>query len=410
MKNILIALVAFFTLVNINSVYANDQMDTNNNDIQEVELDIDNEFDVTEEETQLEVSVEENSENTVHEEKTLKNKLKDAYGLKVEKYNKPSYLFKEALTHKYSENSPLDSTHLWAAYIGAPGIEFKQGGSTHRDYDFKAINVGYDGVFKDHNADFRVMLRFVPDSSRNFAQELFGDVFVATNKVPHHRFQLGYFRPQIGQEGGISSFVIPYLNRAQISRNFGTARKLGGRVIGKHDLIDYDLGLYSSDTYLQEFFPGAEFTSWVTLKPLAKTNGKYGHLRIAGGVDAGHRSNNFCVTGAYIGYDYKRFMANVEWAQANGYNGNHNQSSPNHAGGMYATLGYMLTDKLQLLARYDQYDPNQHKGNDKKQEYSLGLNYFIKGQALRLMVNYIFCHNEGNKDSHRILLGTQIML
>lgn len=410
MKNILVALIAIFTLFNINCVNAISSDNTDNTAEEEITLDIDNEFDVDQKDEPVKAADNEITTDTTNEEKSLKEKLKDVYNLEVEKYDKPAYLFKEALTHKYKESSPLESTHLWAAYIGAPGIEFKQGGSTHRDYDFKAINVGYDGRFKDNNADFRVMLRFVPDSSRNFAQELFGDVFVATNKVPHHRFQLGYFRPQIGQEGDISSFVIPYLNRAQISRNFGTARKLGGRVIGKHDFIDYDLGLYSSDTYLQEFFPGAEFTSWVTLKPLAKTKGKYGHLRIAGGVDAGHRSNNFCVTGAYIGYDYKKFMANVEWAQANGYNGNQDHSSRNHAGGIYATLGYMLTDKLQLLARYDQYDPNQHKGNDKKQEYSLGLNYFIKGQALRLMVNYIFCHNEGNKDSHRILLGTQIML
>lgn len=60
-------------------------------------------------------------------------------------------------------------------------------------------------------------------------------------------------------------------------------------------------------------------------------------------MDAGHRDNNFCVIGAHVQYDYKRFMANFEWANANGYNGPSGHSVDKHASGFYATLGYMLT-------------------------------------------------------------------
>lgn len=70
----------------------------------------------------------------------------------------------------------------------------------------------------------------------------------------------------------------------------------------------------------------------------------------------------------------------------------------------------MLTKKLQLLARYDEFDPNHEIDNNKSREYSVGLNYFIKGQGLRLILNYVFCQNEAAKDSHRIMLGTQILL
>ena len=107
---------------------------------------------------------------------------------------------------------------------------------------------------------------------------------------------------------------------------------------------------------------------------------------------------------------YKRFMANFEWANANGYNGPSGHSVDKHASGFYATLGYMLTKKLQLLARYDEFDPNHEIDNNKSREYSVGLNYFIKGQGLRLILNYVFCQNEAAKDSHRIMLGTQILL
>ena len=70
----------------------------------------------------------------------------------------------------------------------------------------------------------------------------------------------------------------------------------------------------------------------------------------------------------------------------------------------------MITKKLQILARYDQFDSDKHVVNNNKREYSVGLNYFIKGQALRVMLNYAFCQNDNTKDSHRIMLGTQILI
>ena len=174
--------------------------------------------------------------------------------------------------------------------------------------------------------------------------------------------------------------------------------------------MDYDFGVYSSDTYFQEFFPGAEFIGRVDLKPLGKTDGRYGKLLVGGSMDAGHRDNNFCVVGAHVQYEYKRFMANFEWAQANGYNGTAGYSTDKHASGFYATVAYMLTKKLQILARYDEFDPNREIANNNKREYSVGLNYFVKGQGLKFILNYVFCQNDAAKDSHRIMLGTQILI
>lgn len=348
------------------------------------------------------------------EEKTLKEKLQDVYHLEVEKYDKPTYLLENVLTHKFDENSIWDRTQLWAGYNGDIGLQFTEAGMgsehTTNHYDINTINVGYDGFLKNNNGDFRIMFNISPYSERNVIQNLFADMYIATNKIPHHRIMVGHTRPPVGMEGAYGPFVLPFLARSQISRNFGTVRKLGARISGDYSLIGYDFGVYSSDTYFQEFFPGAEFIGRVDLKPLGKTNGKYGKLLIGGSMDAGHRNNNFCVVGAHIQYDYKRFMANLEWAQANGYNGPLGRSVDTHASGFYATLGYMLTKKLQILARYDEFDPNREIANNNQREYSVGLNYFIKGQGLRLILNYVFCQNDAAKDSHRIMLGTQILI
>ena len=70
----------------------------------------------------------------------------------------------------------------------------------------------------------------------------------------------------------------------------------------------------------------------------------------------------------------------------------------------------MLTKKLQLLVRYDQFDPDRHIANNNKREYTAGFNYFVKGQGFKIMLNYIFCQNDSTKNSHRIILGTQILI
>ena len=80
-----------------------------------------------------------------------------------------------------------------------------------------------------------------------------------------------------------------------------------------------------------------------------------------------------------------------------------------HASGFYSTLAYRITPKLQALFRYDQFDPNKDIANNNRKEYVAGINYFIKGQALKLMMNYVFCQNDAAKDSHRLMLGTQIL-
>lgn len=55
-----------------------------------------------------------------------------------------------------------------------------------------------------------------------------------------------------------------------------------------------------------------EFDGWINLKPLAKTNGKYGKLTTGGGVITGRRnSTDYFISGAYLGYEYKN--SGQEW-------------------------------------------------------------------------------------------------
>lgn len=365
---------------------------------------------VLEEDLMLESEVE-TTKDLTHEKffKRLSENIKNDFKLEIERTDIPSTLLKETLTFNY-EKGPVESIHIWTGMKFNMSENIDQNGDNSTLFKVGLVNNFIDGKFRGGKENFRIMLDTTPQNDRPFMQNLFQDLYVDTYRIPHHRILIGNSRPAVGHEGAGSSYTLPLASRSQISRNFGTVRKLGIRVMGNYSFVDYDLGGYSSGTFFSSFFPGAEFDGWVNVKPLAKTNGKYGKLTLGGGVTAGSmHSKDFFVTGAYIGYEYKKFWAKAEWANANGSNGLSGFSTKNRQG-WYATVGYKLTKKLELIARYDEFDPDKRISNNNIREYTAGINYYLKGQALKLILNYVFCQNQAGRDSHRIIFGTQIAI
>lgn len=337
------------------------------------------------------------------EEESLFGKI---YKMKVERTSIPAYLLKDELKFK-PKSGPVEQLQFFGAYQGNLSSIFVDP-EYHTDYDFNILETGVIGKIRDKNTDFKILMNFKPTSDRSFMQNLFTDVYFMNTSIPHHKIIVGNSRNQVGVDGGASSYTQPFVLRSQIARNFGNTRALGVRVVGDYPFVDYSVAVNSSDRFFRDFFPGAEFTGWVNVKPLSKVQEQYGNLVIGGGINAGHNHTDYKVAGAYIGYKHNNFMANAEYSIADGYNGVN--ISTNKASGFYTTLGYKITPKLQIVARYDQFDPNRDVANNDRKEYSVGLNYFIKGQALRLILNYVFCDYENSEDSHRIIMGTQILL
>lgn len=372
--------------------------------IEEVILDVDD--NVSQERAVEGVNTRENGREKINSDKelTLYEKIQNIKAKEISDTSRSSFLLDEILTKEFDNGATM---HLFGYYRAGAEIDVSEGGDTN--YNFSAIHAGINGKFKGENNFYEARLRFDPLDGYTFLQTLPADIYVANTSIPHHKIILGNTRTPVGFEGGRSDMVMPFVARAQIARNFGNSRKVGLRIKGNYDLVEYDIGGYSSDTYFRSFFPGTEFSGWLTLKPLGKTNGRYGKLKLGGGLSAGRNNISYAVSGIYAGYEYKKFFADFEYSYADGYNGAKKISS-NQAEGFYSTVGYKITPKLQVLARYDQFTPDRNKSNDIRREYSTGINYFIKGQALKIMLNYVFCQNDLFKDSHRIILGTQLIL
>ena len=217
----------------------------------------------------------------------LKDSAKDIKELEVERTDVPSQLLKDKLTFNF-EKGPLESLHLWSAYQMDFSTNIPESGDTDSNFNVGLINILFDGKFKGGKENFRVMLDPTHRSSHPaFMQTFFQDLYVESTRIPHHKILIGNSRPGVGIEGAQSPYTLSFINRSQISRNFSNMRKFGVRLKGDYSLADYDLGVYSSSTNFTSFFPGHEFDAWLNLKPLGKTDGKYGKLVTGAGIQSG---------------------------------------------------------------------------------------------------------------------------
>ena len=342
-------------------------------------------------------------------QKSIFEKAKDFWAKQPDNTDDVSPLFKEQLTW-HLNNGPLESLYARAVVQTNMDIMMPEDGNSYSKFDVNLINILVDGKSRDGKDTYRIMFDASHQHKRPFMQQFIQDIFYETRRIPHHSILIGNSRVGTGMEGTQSPYTLPFLQRSQISRNFSNIRKVGVRVRGDYKYAEYDLGVYSSDTFFSEFMPGAEFNSWINFKPLANTNEKYGKLLTGTGISLGKRhSTDYAVFGAGIEYSYNKFWTRVEYSIANGSNGATGLSNKNRQG-WYAAVGYKLHKKIEVLARYDEFDPNRSVHKNHIREYTAGINYYIKGQALKLVLNYIFRQNQSGSDSHRILIGTQIAL
>lgn len=235
------------------------------------------------------------------------------------------------------------------------------------------------------------------------------DIYFATKPTKNTRLLIGNSRTPIGVEGGQSQYTLLLAKRSQIARTYGNIRALGVKLTGDYKWADYNVGIYDSSRYFYDMFNGPEVTGWVNFKPMANLDSeKYGKMLIGTGYNYGKRYNDYSVWGTYIGYEYKKFMINAEYAFANGYNGLKNSRASSD--GFYTTVAYRVTPKLELVGRYDLFNPNRDVRNNNRTEISTGFNYYMMGQNLKFVLNYVFKMYENDRNSDGLYFLTQFMI
>lgn len=326
---------------------------------------------------------------------------------KITRTDVPSYLLQDDLTFEF-QKGPFSKIQPWLAYRG--GLQASWLSSKYSTtYENFENQIGMYGSFRNPNFKFQLTFNPIHKQGTNYLERFFADAFIVNTSIPNHQIVLGNSRINTGIEGGKSSYILPFVTRSQIARNYGNYRSLGAKVIGNYQYVDYNLFVGSGGRSIISGFPGAEFNSWINFKPFGDKSQKYGKLIIGGGYNHGHNRTDYNIGSVYVSYNHKRLWTNFEAAIANGSNGSTGISTNKSCGWAY-TLGWKFNPHLQLIGRIDQFDPDRNKSHDLKREYTIGINWFIKGQALKVVLNYVFCDNQNSKDSHKIILATQILI
>jgi len=75
------------------------------------------------------------------------------------------------------------------------------------------------------------------------------------------------------------------------------------------------------------------------------------------------------------------------------------------ADGWYVQAGvYLVPKKLQAVAKYETFDPSRRLSNDDTSTVTLGLNYFLHGNNLKLQLDYLRTELPGNADTQNKLI------
>lgn len=272
-------------------------------------------------------------------------------------------------------------------------------------FEYAANEFQSSTVFRNERTRFDWGVNFTRPRTYNhnlFAKISYVELWHAFNDS--QKIVVGNCRTQNGYEGGIASSQLKFVTRSQIARTFANAVSDNIRNHGKYKYLEYDIGISDGSRYWQNVFNGFNTTAIASFKPLAKyKDDKFGKLKIGGSIDNGRAEHTkWTVVGAHAIYDYKsKFGLDFEYQYADGYAGS--WYNKDKAFGLYATLYYFVTPRVQLLARYDYF-----KNTDKEKqniEYTAGVNYWFSRRG-KLMLNYVLAKaNNCAQPSHKIYIG-----
>src|SRR5438876_3555482 len=101
------------------------------------------------------------------------------------------------------------------------------------------------------------------------------------------------------------------------------------------------------------------------------------------------------VGGAFEGYsdsaavNAQGIYRAARWTARAEYIDEHNRRTGTHTKGWYALAGYdVLPQRVELVGRVEQFDPSDRVASDRSTGYLLGLQYFVRGDAFKMMADY----------------------
>ncbi len=296
-------------------------------------------------------------------------------------------------------------------------------GSFHENFDFKAeVDIGNNSLGQTTGASWK------PTAS---------DVFVNWNRFDFANVKVGQFKTPFGYEQILADTKTVFAERSLPNDRLTENRQIGAAVSGSvlEKRLAYSVGAFNGSGINQGGNDDDNFM-WVGRLNGTAVQGKLfgqdtkldlgvnGYVENANSVSkggfgfdstpGGAADNLFAGERYGLGVDAQwqlgRFGLQAEYLFGHFEPDNPVPAAEIESDGFYVMALYdILPKKLRGQVRFDRFDPNTDASGDESETWTLGLTYFVKGDDLKLDVNYMIGNPGGAMDEGNLLI-TRVQL
>lgn len=301
---------------------------------------------------------------------------------------------------------------------------------------FRRARIHLQGSFAEH-FDFKIEGDFGNNSlsAGTGLRAQMNEAFINWNYYPAANLRFGQLKPAFGTEQLTSDTKTPTIERFLANDRLIDGRNVAVGLYGVafNSRVNYQIVVGNGNGSNVSANDNNKFLTSARLVAVAFDDKEAGKLTVAAnalhsedngiakaglGLDSipgGAIDNLFVGRRDMVGADFAWHRGLVdlsaEYLRSNFHPTDKIPAGGFHAVGWHATAGYfVMPGVLQAVVRREEFDPNNLAGNDRTENWVLGLNYLIKGDDIKLMANYIFGHVAGLPHDHgRLLTRLQII-
>jgi phosphate-selective porin OprO and OprP len=314
-----------------------------------------------------------------------------------------------------------------AEFGGVPDSRWN--GQTGNDrFFFRRARIFVTGSFAEH-FDFKAELDLQGNTlSGGTGHRAQGnEIYVGWNRYPEARVRFGQLKTAFGAEQLLSDTKLLTVERYLGSDRLSDGRQMAVSVFG--DLpgkkVSYLVvagngngsNVSANDDSRFQRSARVTFTPWSAKegKLTLGANGFWSEDTAVSRSGLGFTGNTFAGrrhgAGLDAAFTWDRLDVSAEWLQMDYRPVNAVPDPRFEAEAWQATLAYyVLPAKLQAVLRHERLDPNSRRGGDIVESWLFGLNYYIKGDDLKMQLNYLRGDTPGAAGSQdRLLTRMQVM-
>ncbi|MBI4115631.1 MAG: hypothetical protein HY447_03545 [Candidatus Omnitrophica bacterium] len=255
-----------------------------------------------------------------------------------------------------------------------------------------------------------VMIDPVQVREDNTRRSILQDAYFTFGYIPKHKIDIGQFKIPVSEEGLRSSAKLDTIERAFISRTFGDHRDIGAMLTGDWDFIMYQGGIFNGEEQNRLDVNDKKDYAWrVVLRPFRFKGLENEVLKdLELGMSQYYRDSNDSTVftekrrfGYEARWEYDRYSLKGEAAFG--------QTAASPIWGWYGQAGYyLIPKKLQGILKVDSFEQNERAPDDRANDFTLGLNYFLDDYHAKFQLNYVLRQGQDDLNDNQVIGAVQV--